>query len=107
MAEQMNAAPQTTQDDRMMALLSYIFPIIVPLIILLSDGRKNRPLQKLHAIQSLTMSGISLISSIVLIGFCLSPIIYIWGIVVGVKVYQGGEMPIPFVSDFVKKQNWV
>ncbi len=45
MAEQMNAAPQTTQDDRLMALLSYIFPIIVPLIILLSDGRKNRPLQ--------------------------------------------------------------
>ncbi len=102
MADQVYTPPSdVTQDDKLMALLSYIFPVIVPLIVLLTDSRKNRPVQRLHAVQSLTMSVISFITGLILIGLCLGPIIYIYGIVVGVKVYQGGEMNILFVSDFV------
>ncbi|MEN6434232.1 MAG: hypothetical protein ABFD14_04435 [Anaerolineaceae bacterium] len=108
MSDQMYTPPtDVTDDDKMMALLSYIFPLIVPLIILLSDNRKNRPVQRLHGVQSLTLTVISVIVSITVIGACLSPVIYIWGIVVGVNAYQGKQMDIPFVSNFVKKQGWV
>ncbi len=99
--------PETTSDDRLMALLSYIFPVIVPLIILLTDERKNRAFQKLHAVQSLALSVLVAIATILVITSCLAPVIYIWGIVVGVKAYQGQNMAIPFVTDFVKKQGWV
>jgi uncharacterized membrane protein len=108
MSEQMYTPPtDVTQDDKTMALLSYIFPLIVPLIVLLSENRKNRPIQRLHAVQSLTLTVISIIVSITVIGACLSPVLYVWGIVVGVNAYQDKQMAIPFVSDFVKKQGWV
>lgn len=102
-----DVTPETTSDDRLMALLSYIFPVIVPLIILLTEERKNRPFQRLHAVQSLVLSVIIAIATILVITSCLTPVIYIWGIVVGIKAYQGENLAIPFVSGFVKKQGWV
>lgn len=106
-----NQSPYTAQtdpesDDRLWALLSYIVPVIIPLVILLTESRKNRPLQKFHAVQSLVFAGISIITGFLVIGACLGPLLYIYGIVIGIKVYQGGDLPVPYISDFIRKQNW-
>ena len=44
-------------DDRLIALLSYatqiVIPVIMPIIVLLSESSKKRPFQRYHAVQSL------------------------------------------------------
>ncbi len=103
-----NYVPQSDadKDDRLWVLLSYIFWLIVPIIILVSEDRKNRPLQKFHAVQSLIFFAVSVITGFILIGACLSPLLYIYGLVIGFKVYQGEDLPVPYLSDFIHKQGW-
>src|SRR4051812_35943786 len=47
---------EANQDDKLIALLSYvtqiIIPLIMPVIILLSESSKKRPFQRYHAVQS-------------------------------------------------------
>jgi len=52
--------PEANSDDRLIALLAYVsqifIPLIMPLIILISESSKKRPFQRYHAIQSLALS---------------------------------------------------
>jgi len=117
-------AGDITENDRLMALLAYIFGVIVPIIILVSEGMKNRPFQRYHAIQSLGLWVATLIYSVVacivyfllttitfgILGLCLwiiflLPLVPV--ILYGIKAYQGEWVVIPVVTDFVKGQGWV
>jgi uncharacterized membrane protein len=117
-------AGDITENDRLMALLAYIIGVIVPIIILLSEGMKNRPFQRYHAIQSLGLWVATLIYSVVacivyfllttitfgILGLCLwiiflLPLVPV--ILYGIKAYQGEWVVIPVVTDFVKGQGWV
>jgi len=117
-------AGDITESDRLMALLAYITGVIVPIIILLSEGMKNRPFQRYHAIQSLGLWVATLIYSVVacivyfllttitfgILGLCLwiiflLPLVPV--ILYGIKAYQGEWVVIPVVTDFVKGQGWV
>jgi len=117
-------AGDVTENDRLMALLAYIFGVIVPIIILVSEGMKNRPFQRYHAIQSLGLWVATLIYSVVacivyfllttitfgILGLCLwiiflLPLVPV--ILYGIKAYQGEWVVIPVVTDFVKGQGWV
>jgi uncharacterized protein len=94
-----------TQDDKLWSLLSWIFwP--VALVVLLIDDKKNRPFIKYNAVQSLSMSVVAWGSSIIGIGVCLGPLAFIYSIVLGVQSFQGTWVKIPWLTDFVKKQNW-
>jgi len=114
----------TTENDRLMALLAYILGVIVPIIILVSEEMKNRPFQRYHAIQSLGLWVASLIYSVVacivylmlttitlgILGVCLwiiflLPVVPV--ILYGIKAYQGEWVVIPVVTDFIKKQGWL
>ena len=117
-------AGDITENDRLMALLAYIFGVIVPIIILVSEGMKNRPFQRYHAIQSLGLWVATLIYSVVacivyfllttitfgILGLCLwiiflLPLVPV--ILYGIKAYQGEWVVIPVVTDFVKGQGWL
>ena len=117
-------AGDITENDRLMALLAYVFGVIVPIIILVSEGMKNRPFQRYHAIQSLGLWVATLIYSVVacivyfllttitfgILGLCLwiiflLPLVPV--ILYGIKAYQGEWVVIPVVTDFVKGQGWV
>jgi uncharacterized membrane protein len=117
-------AGDITENDRLMALLAYIFGVIVPIIILVSEGMKNRPFQRYHAIQSLGLWVATLIYSVVacivyfllttitfgILGLCLwiiflLPLVPV--ILYGIKAYGGEWVVIPVVTDFVKGQGWV
>ena len=108
-------AGDVTADDRLMALLAYIIGVIVPIIILVSEGNKNRPFQRYHAIHSLGLWVASLIYSVLacivyfllsaisagLLGFCLwflflLPLVPM--IVYAIKAYQGEWVVMPVVT---------
>nr|MBP6440007.1 hypothetical protein [Caldilineaceae bacterium] len=54
--------PEANSDDRLIALLSYvtqiIIPVIMPLIVLLSESSNKRPFQRYHAVQSLAFAAV-------------------------------------------------
>ncbi len=96
-----------TSDDKLWALLSYIFSPLVPIIVLMMEDKKNRPFLRTHAIQALALSIAYLITCVVLIGCCLSPVYLVAIIYYGIKAYNGEAISIPFLTDFCKQQKWL
>jgi uncharacterized membrane protein len=135
--ELMDAAavdPEASSDDRLIALLSYgsqiFIPLIMPLIILISESSKKRPFQRYHAVQSLALSlafmgvfaaagmGAAIASFVPFIGWavgfaaiCLTPILYMMGVIAmiyyGYQAYQGKRFAIPGLTTFLKDQGWI
>lgn len=106
---------ETTSDDRLWGLLSYLIPVIVPIIILLMEDKKGRPFIRSHAIQALAFAVVMIIVYTILalipvIGWILTCILgigyYVLMIVYGLKAYRGEYVTIPVVTEFVKKQGW-
>ncbi len=98
---------EVTSDDKLWALLCYIFAPIVSLIVLFMEDKKNRPFLRYHAIQSLALSVAYLLTLIVIIGCCLSPVYIVAIVYYGIKAYNGEYATIPFLTDFCKQQKWL
>jgi uncharacterized membrane protein len=110
MAEQMpNSVPgDVTSDDKLWAALAYVFSPIVPIIIMLMEDKKNRPFLKAHNAQAIAV-GIVLWIILTVIAPFTCGISYIgWFIMLywAYQAYQGKEITIPVITDFVKKQGW-
>ncbi len=103
-------APDITQDDKLWALLSYIFSPLVPLIMILVEEKKARPFIKFHAVQALIlgliMDVLYLALGWIFVGLCLGLALYVYMIVIGIKAYGGETMAVPVVTDMIKKNNW-
>jgi uncharacterized membrane protein len=92
-----------TSDDKLWALLGYIFGIIAVLALLLED-KKNRPFLKYHAINALLLWAVIFVTS----WLCgLGIIVWIYAIYLGIKAYGGDWVEVPVVTDFAKKQGWL
>jgi uncharacterized membrane protein len=123
-----------TPDDRLIALLSYasqvVIPLIMPIIVLISESSKQRPFQRYHAVQSLALAavfglaGLALgVGSMILwvvpiIGWlvsvlmaCLMPILWAMGVIAmlyyGYQAYQGKRFAIPGLTSFLRDQGWL
>lgn len=94
---------EITSDDRLWALLSYIFSPLIGIIILLMEDKKNRPFLRYHAVVSIALGVVTFVLSFLCIGF----LIYLYGIYVGIKAYQGEMVEVPVISNFVRNQGWV
>jgi len=125
MAQEMGPMPggELTDQDKLMAALSYPIPIVA-IIILLLEEMKDRPFQKFHAVQALATNialwVIVLILSCVLgtvVGLVTLGIGSICGLVPlllwfvtlywAYLAYQGQYFDIPVITDFIKGQGWV
>jgi uncharacterized membrane protein len=110
MAQQYASPADVTNDDKLWALLAYVIPVIVPIIILIMEDKKNRPFLKAHTMQALiwgiAYSLIGGVTSALFIGLCILPVCWIISIYWGVQAYQGKYVTIPLLTDFVKKQGW-
>jgi len=125
MAQEMGTMPggELTDQDKLMAALSYPIPIVA-LIILLVEDMKNRPFQKFHAVQALAINialwVIVFILSCVLgtvVGFLTLDIgslcglvpLLLWFVTLywAYLAYQGQYFDIPVITDFIKGQGWV
>lgn len=109
--ESQTPSPEITSEDRLWAMLAYLFSPLIPLVILLMEDKKNRPFIKAHNVQALAL-GIVLLVLATIMGFipvinCIFPFIWL-GIVIyyAVKAYKGEYFSIPVLTDFVKKQGW-
>jgi len=101
---------EISSDDKLWALLAYIFTPIVPVIILFLEDKKDRPFIKAHNVQALAIGvvawAINIILSFFLIGICTSFLTLAVFIYLGIKAYQGQVFEIPYVTAFVKNQGW-
>jgi uncharacterized membrane protein len=111
-----------TSDDKLWAALSY--PIfIVALIMLLVEGKKNRPFIKFHAVQALALNvGVWLVEIIlgILTGIlshglgilgvalgCIRPFIWLLLLWPAYLAYMGKYFEVPVVTKFLRDQHWV
>jgi len=126
--------PEADNDDRLIALLCYVtqmvIPLVMPVLVLMSESSKKRPFQRFHAVQSLALVslfvllsllvtiGTAIISIIPVIGWligltvlCLSPIAVLMGYFAlgyyGFQSYQGKRFGIPGLTSFLKDQGWL
>lgn len=110
---QMDPQPQTvvTDDDKLWALLSWIFSPIVPIIVLLLEDKKQRAFIKYHAIQALVVSVvgyvISAVLSAVVIGCFTGLALLVYIIYLAIQAYQGKWVTVPVVTDFCVNQGWI
>ena len=129
--------PDASSDDRLIALLSYItqilIPVVMPVIVLLSESSKQRPFQRYHAVQSLALTivfmgfgaavivGTAFLTVIPFVGWvfsivsvlllCLAPIamLMVWMALgfYGYQAYQGKRFAIPGLTSFLYDQGWL
>ncbi len=107
-----NPQIESTSDDRLWVLLAYIFTPLVPIIILFLQDKKERPFIKAHNMQSLLLGVVIIVLSIIItvitLGLlsCISFLLWIYPIYLGIKAYRGETFDIPVVSNFVRQQGW-
>jgi len=123
-------ASDVNDNDKLMAALAYFFPVIVPVIILLVESMNLRPYQKYHAIQSLGLSVVALIYSVIacittavcgfiltltVVGAIVVPCLFVFflfpfipNIYYAIIAYaRPAYFEIPVVTKFMKQQGWL
>ena len=102
---------EITDDDKLWALLSWIFAPLVPIIVLLLEDKKARPFIKYNAMQALVLSVVgyvvSSVLSFIVIGCFIGIAVLVYMIYLAIQSYQGNWVTIPVVTDFCKNQGWI
>jgi len=116
----------TSENDKLMAALSYPVPIVA-IVILLSESNKARAFQKYHAVQALAywvavlvvdvaLCILSLVLGALTLGvgfvgsFCVPVVLLVLWLVSfwpAIEAYQGKMTQLPVITDFIRKQAWV
>ena len=111
MDPQVTVQAEITDDDKLWALLSWIFAPLVPIIVLLLDDKKARPFIKYNAVQALVLSVagyvVSSVLSFIIIGCFIGLAVLVYVIYLAIQSYQGNWVTIPVVTDFCKSQGWI
>lgn len=101
----MSQAPMSdlTSDDKLWAALGYAIPLIA-IVVLFMEDKKSRPYIKFNAIQSIVVTIVlSIIASVTLgCGSILFLVLFWWAY----QAYQGQDVRIPMISDFIRNQGW-
>lgn len=97
-----------TSDDKLWAALAYVFSPLVPIILMLMEDKKNRPFIRAHNAQALVVGVVMIIVVPIIATVTLGCGSIIWLIMLywGYLAYQGQQINIPVVTDFVKNQGW-
>lgn len=94
---------EISDDDKLWALLAYLFPPLLGIILLLLDDKKTRPFIKYNAVNSIMLGVVSMVLSFLCVGILL----WFYSIYLGIKAYQGEMVTVPVLTDFGKKQGWL
>ncbi len=104
----MSQAPMSdvTSDDKLWAMLAYL-PFIWPIpaiIVMFMEDKKSRPYIKFNAVQSIaTGIAIYILTAVTLgCGGILFLAMFWWAY----QAYQGQDVRIPVISDFIRNQGW-
>ena len=99
--EPMNS--EITADDKLWAMLSYLIPVIAVVVLFMED-KKARPYIKFSAVQSIAVT--VLISIIATVTFGCGAILIFAQLYWAYQAYQGQDVKIPMISDFIRNQGW-
>ena len=106
--ENVEGETPVTEDDKLWALLAWVFTPLVPIVILLLEDKKDRPFIKEHNMQALVW-GVAMVLVTALTSFlCGLPGLAMWLAAVywGWQAYQGKSVQVPVLTDFVREQGW-
>ena len=96
-------SPDVTSDDRLWAALGYVFPIIAVIVLFMED-KKSRPFIKFNAVQSIVATvALSIIASVTLGCGSILFLVMLWW---AYQAYQGQDVKVPMISDFIHNQGW-
>ncbi|MBK8824283.1 MAG: hypothetical protein IPN58_17250 [Anaerolineales bacterium] len=92
-----------TSDDKLWAMLGYLIPLIAVVVLFMED-KKNRPYVKFNAVQSIAATVVLTVISTITLG-CGSILFFamLWW---AYQAYQGQDVKIPMISDFIRNQGW-
>jgi uncharacterized membrane protein len=93
---------EITSDDKLWALLAYVFSPLVPIIIMLMEDKKNRPFLKAHNAQALILGIIAVITS----SFCIGILVWFYMLYLAFQAYNGKTVEVPVITNFCKNQGW-
>jgi len=96
-------SPDVTSDDKLWAMLGYVFPIIA-IVVLFMEDKKNRPYVKFNAVQSLVATVV--LSILATVTFGCGSILFLVMFWWAYQAYQGQDVKIPMISDFIRNQGW-
>jgi len=116
--------PEISSNDKTIAALAYIFPVIVSAIVLLSETNKARPFQRFHAVQSLGLAAVYIVWEIVVgivttiigavsggllccIGWILPLLPIVPALYYAYQSYQGQTFEVPWLTQFMRQQGWL
>ena len=121
MADEYEVLPpdDVNDNDKLMAALSYPIPLVA-LIVLIAEDMKSRPFQRYHAVQALAVN-VVLWVFIMVVGCILGALSFMIGGLCGIvpillwfvtlywayEAYQGKYFEIQWLTEFLKKQNWL
>jgi uncharacterized membrane protein len=102
----MPKSKQQAENDRILFLLAYVFPIISGAIIYLFFSKGNKQL-KIHSEQAIILGVIIIVVEAVLflvpyIAGIIGLLMWLYGIYVGFEAYMGRDVEIPYITDFVR-----
>jgi uncharacterized membrane protein len=95
-------SPDVTSDDKLWAALAYALSPLLPIILMLMEDKKNRPYIKANNAQALVLGIITIVTST----FCVGILVWFYQLYCAYQAYQGIEVKIPVITDFVKNQGW-
>ena len=97
--------PELTSDDKLWALLSWLFwPVAI--IVLLMEGKKNQPFIKYNAVLALACTVLVYVIGTITVG-CGLIIGGLYMLYLAIMAFQGNWVEVPWLSGFVKDQGWV
>ena len=92
-----------TSDDKLWAALGYVIPLIA-LIVLFMEDKKERPYIKFNAVQSIVATVV--LSVLATVTFGCGSILFLAMLWWAYQAYQGQDVKIPVLSDFIRNQGW-
>jgi hypothetical protein len=96
-----NNKTELTLEDKQWALLSYLVPPLTGLMILFIKEKAEKPVLMYHALVSIALGALGTVL------FCVYPLIWFYCLYLGLSAYQGREITVPYLSDWIKEQGWV
>ena len=96
-------SPDVTSDDKLWAALGYVIPLIA-IVVLFMEDKKNRPYVKFNAVQSLVATVVLTVLTTITLG--CGGILFLVMLWWAYQAYQGQDVKIPMISDFIRNQGW-
>ncbi len=95
------------EKGNIMYIFTYILSLLTGIIVFITEGQKN-PRIKFHSMQAIFLGIFAIILDLILffipfLGSFLSFLIWVYGMYIAVKAYNGEDVKAPVIGDYASK----